>query len=91
LCQPFSEETYSLALHPSGFHIVVGFGECIKMMNILDKSLVSFKSIPIKSCREISFSHGGQYFACQNGNYVSVYKFYSGETSNDFLFKGHSN
>ena len=58
------DEAYSLALHPSGFQIVVGFGEKIEMMNILDKSLVPYKSIPIKNCREISFSHGGQYFAC---------------------------
>lgn len=62
--QSFNEDTYSLALHPSGFHIVVGFSECIRMMNILDKSLVSYKTISVKNCREISFSHGGHYFAC---------------------------
>jgi cilia- and flagella-associated protein 57 len=91
LCQQFTEETYSLAIHPSGFHLVVGFGECIKMMNILNNALVSFKSISIKNCREIQFSHGGSYFAAQNGQNVNVYKFYTGETSNDFFFKGHSN
>ena len=43
LCQQFNEETLSLALHPSGFHLVVGFGECVKMMNILNNALVPFK------------------------------------------------
>lgn len=40
-----NEETYSLALHPSGFHMVIGFAENIKMMNILDKDLVAYKTI----------------------------------------------
>lgn len=64
LCEAFNEDTYSLALHPSGFHIVIGFSECIRMMNILNNHLVQFKSIAIKNCKEIQFAHGGQYFAC---------------------------
>ena len=91
ICQSYQEETYSLALHPSGFHIVIGFSESVRMMNILENQLVAFKNIQIKNCREISFSHGGQYFACQNAQNINVYKFYTGETSNDFFFKGHSN
>lgn len=88
--QSFTEDTYSLALHPSGLHIVVGFSECIRMMNILDKSLVSYKTIFVKNCREISFSHGGHYFACQNAANIQVYKFYTGESPENFVFKGHT-
>lgn len=36
LRQNFPEEAFSLALHPSGFHVVIGFQESVKMMNILD-------------------------------------------------------
>ena len=56
----------SVAFHPSGFHIVVGFAEKIRMMNLFQDSLKEYKTIPIKSCREIAFSHGGHLFACMN-------------------------
>lgn len=89
LVKTFQEETYSLALHPSGFHIVIGFADCVKMMNILSNNLEPFKNIQIKNCKEIQFSHGGQYFACQSGQNIQVFKFYTGETNNDFFFRGH--
>ena len=90
LTKSFNEETYSVALHPSGFHIVIGFAENIKMMNILSNDLVAYKNIQIKNCKEIQFSHGGQYFAVQSSQTVSVYKFYTGESPSEFTFKGHS-
>lgn len=62
------------------------------MMNILDHSLVPYKEIKtIKNCREIQFSHGGQYFACQSGANVLVYKFYTAESPAEFFFKGQNN
>ena len=88
---PCADEAHSLALHPSGFQMVIGFGEKIEMMNILDKTLVPYKSIPIKNCREIAFSHGGQYFACQNASNITVFKFYTGESPSEFFFRGHNN
>lgn len=90
LVKQFNEETYSLALHPSGFHIVIGFAENIKMMNILSQDLVAYRSIGVKNCKEIQFSHGGQYFAVQSSQTVSVYKFYTGESPPEFSFKGHT-
>ena len=48
------------------------------MMNILDKQLDTYKSLPIKECREICFSNGGHLFACQNDKEVWVYQFYTG-------------
>jgi len=30
----FSEEGFSVAFHPSGFHLIVGFNDRIKMMNV---------------------------------------------------------
>lgn len=83
------EDCFSLALHPSGFHIVLGLSDRVAMMNILNDDLDEYKSISIKQCKEIQFSNGGQYFACQNSQNIQVYKFYTGETQNDFYFKGH--
>jgi len=54
-----SEEPMSVAIHPSGFHILVCSPENVKMMNILDSTLVTYKELGIKNCREIQFSNGG--------------------------------
>ena len=55
-----------MAFHPSGFHVIVGFTDKIRMMNIFSKGLKTFWDIPIKGCREIRFSNGGHLFACTN-------------------------
>ena len=55
----FPEEAYALAFHPSGFHLVVGFTDKVRMLNILIDDIQAYKEIPVKNCREIAFSHGG--------------------------------
>ncbi len=40
------------------------------MLNIFENSLVSFKEISIKGCKEISFSNGGHLFAVANGSTI---------------------
>ena len=35
IIQQFEEEAYSVAIHPSGFHMVVGFSEYIRLLNVL--------------------------------------------------------
>ena len=74
--QLFKEEPYNVAFHPSGFHIVVAFNERIRMMNLYEKTLLPYKDIQIKQCREIKFSHGGHLFAVANQSAINVYKFY---------------
>ena len=84
------QEAHAIAFHPSGLHLVVGFSDCIRLMNILDKELVEYKSLYIKECREIVFSHGGQYFACQNEKDIWVYKFYTAAIPTHFKFSAHN-
>jgi len=61
------------------------------MMNIFKKSLVPYKTIStIKNCREIVFSNGGHLFACQSNNNISVFKFYTAENPNNYVFKKHN-
>lgn len=90
ICQQFQEEAYSVALHPSGFHLVVGFSDSVRFMNILDNCLVPYKNLQIRECREIVFSHGGHLVACQNDKAVWVYKFYTAECPLQFQFEDHS-
>lgn len=34
ICEQFNDEAYSVAFHPSGFHIIVGFTDRVRMMNV---------------------------------------------------------
>jgi len=34
ICELFNDEAYSVAFHPSGFHIIVGFTDRVRMMNV---------------------------------------------------------
>ena len=90
ICEVFQDEANSLAFHPSGFHVVVGFTDKVRMMNVFQKTLKTFKEIGIKLCREIRFSNGGHLFACTNQHAISVYKFYTAECPPEYNFKDHS-
>ena len=43
--QTFNDEAFCVAIHPSGFHLVVGFADGIRMMNIFKDELVSYKTL----------------------------------------------
>merc|ERR1719331_1954200 len=88
-CRLFNEEAYSVAFHPSGFHLIVGFSDKLKLMNLLMEDMRPFKDIPIKACREVRFSHGGNMFAAVNSNTIQVFKTYSCETICNL--RGHNN
>ena len=63
----------------------------IQMCNVISKSIVSFKSQPIKGCSEIKFSHGGHMFACiANSKDINVFNFYTSECPPTMMFGGHS-
>lgn len=85
----FKEDAYSIAFHPSGLHIVVGFADKLKMLNILMDDIRSFREFAVKACREVRFSHGGQFFAAANNNVVQVYSTYTGDLVG--VLRGHSN
>ena len=89
ICEVFNDEAYSVAFHPSGFHLIVGFTDRVRMMNVFQKSLKSYHVIPIKGCREIRFSNGGHLFACASQSNINVYKFYTGENTPEMIFKSH--
>jgi WD40 repeat protein len=84
----FKEEPYSVAMHPSGLHLLVGFGDKLRLMNVLMEDIVEYKEFPIKSCRECRFSHGGQYFAAVNGSTIQIFSTYSCE--NICNLRGHT-
>ena len=86
----FTEEPFSVAFHPSGLHIVVGFADKLRIMNVFKSTIKAFKDISIRACAEVKFSNGGQMFAATNGSYIKVFNFYTGESPSHLEFKGHS-
>jgi WD40 repeat protein len=69
----FNEPPYSIAFHPSGLHILVGFSDNLRLCNLLMDEIRPFKDFPIKACREVQFSNGGQYFAAANGSVIQLF------------------
>jgi WD40 repeat protein len=88
LMKTYREQPYSVAFHPSGLHIIVGFADKLRLLNVLMDDLRVYKDLPIKQCCEVRWSHGGQYFAAVNGGLVQVYNSYTCEQIN--IFRGHT-
>ncbi|KAJ3076789.1 Cilia- and flagella-associated protein 57 [Podochytrium sp. JEL0797] len=88
LCKYFSEEATSVAIHPSGLYVLIGFGDKLRLMNVLIDDFRPFKEFGIRACREACFSNGGHLFAAAHGNIIQLYSVWSFE--NVANFKGHN-
>eukprot|EP00741_Cyanophora_paradoxa_P020094 tig00021234_g19395.t1 len=88
LMKMFTEEAFSVAFHPSGLHILVGFSDKLKLMNLLMDDIRPYKEFAIKACRECRFSNGGQYFAAVNGNTIQIFATYTCENIGNL--RGHN-
>ncbi|VDP24511.1 unnamed protein product [Schistosoma mattheei] len=88
LIKQFAEEVFSVALHPTGLFILVGFSDKLRLMNILLDDLRIFHEFTIRSCRECAFSNGGHLIGAVNGNVIQIYS----TTTFDNLInlKGHN-
>ena len=59
-------------------------------MNITSKGLTLVKTLPVKSCAEISFANGGHLFACvAKQTEIHVYNFYTLECPQHMQYVGH--
>jgi len=88
MSKTFTEDPCSVAFHPSGLHVLIGFADKLRLMNLLMDDIRPYREVSIKWCRECKFSNGGQYFAAVNGNVICVYDFYNGEKVVDM--RGHN-
>jgi len=88
LYREFAEEAYSIALHPSGLYILVGFSDKLRLMNLLIDDIRTFKEFTIRGCRECGFSNGGNLFAAVHGNVIQIYSTITFE--NVANLKGHN-
>ncbi|XP_068567972.1 cilia- and flagella-associated protein 57 isoform X2 [Cebidichthys violaceus] len=88
LYKEFQEEAHSVALHPTGLFILVGFSDKLRLMNLLIDDIRTVKEFTVRCCRECAFSHGGHMFAAVNGNVIHIYSVTSFE--NILNLKGHN-
>ncbi|KAJ9445781.1 hypothetical protein DIPPA_28724 [Diplonema papillatum] len=76
----FDDDALSVALHPSGLLLAVGFRYKLCVFVVLTNDLMLCHEFPgIKQCREVKFSHGGQYFAAIGNPWcrISVFNTYT--------------
>eukprot|EP01135_Chromosphaera_perkinsii_P003926 Nk52_evm27s262 gene=Nk52_evmTU27s262 len=88
LVKYFSEEAYSIALHPSGLHVLVGFSDKLRLMNILIDDIRPFREFSIRACRECRFSNGGHLIAAVHGNVIQIFNAYTFDNIGNL--KGHN-
>merc|ERR1719204_540052 len=85
----FNSPIYSVSFHPSGLHILGGFEDKLKLLNVLMDDIEPFKDFHIvRSCRECRFANGGHIFAAVNGDKIHIYSTYSGELVS--ILRGHN-
>jgi len=88
LWKEFAEEAHSVAMHPSGLYILVGFSDKLRLMNILIDDIRTFKEITIRGCKECAFSNGGSMFAAVQNSVIQIYS--SVTFDNLYNLKGHN-
>ncbi|KAL2919821.1 hypothetical protein HK105_200738 [Polyrhizophydium stewartii] len=88
LVKYFAEEAFSVAIHPSGLYILVGFSDKLRLMNLLIDDIRPFREFTIRGCRECRFSNGGQYFAAVHGNTIQIYSTWNFDNLGNL--KGHN-
>ena len=49
----------SIAIHPSGFYMAIGFIDRVRIFHILHNELREYNSKDIKGCQNIAFSNTG--------------------------------
>lgn len=55
LIKYFPEEAFSVAIHPSGLYILVGFSDKLRLMNLLIDDIRPYREFTIRGCREVGF------------------------------------
>ena len=54
LVKYFSEDIFSVSIHPSGLYVLIGFADKLRLMNLLMDDLRCVKEFSVRSCRAVS-------------------------------------
>lgn len=77
VAQRFAEAPTCVALHPTGFHVAVGFEGSLQLCSVMLDGIRLVKELPLRSCSDVKFSHGGGMVACAAGSAIAVYNTYT--------------
>lgn len=72
LVKKYPFDVYSLALHPTGLFVAIGFSDQLHLMEILLNTLKTVKPFDFPKCTEIAFSHQGHLLACAYGSLITI-------------------
>eukprot|EP00658_Telonema_sp_P-2_P047119 TRINITY_DN3566_c0_g1_i2.p1 TRINITY_DN3566_c0_g1~~TRINITY_DN3566_c0_g1_i2.p1 ORF type:complete len:975 (+),score=316.30 TRINITY_DN3566_c0_g1_i2:221-3145(+) len=88
-----NDDLLSLACHPDGFQITVGFRDKLRLLQLTIDDMTQMNEYSIKSCRVCRFSDGGSLIAAVNGPKIFIYETFSGANCNPtpiIVLDGHS-
>jgi WD40 repeat protein len=78
----------TVALHPLGYFLAIGFADKFRVFHILMNELQLFREFSIRGVRVLKFSHGGHFLAAGNGKLVLI--FASSTLRRIATLRGHS-
>lgn len=70
---PASEAPLCAALHPSGFHVAVGFADHLRVYNVLYDTLRETRAHAAKGCRAVAWARGGHALAASSGAAILLF------------------
>jgi len=76
----FDEAPQSVAFHPNGLQIIVGFSDKLRIMDLLMDDLAMIREFAISGCEECSYSTGGHMIAAAQGSMVQIINSYTCNT-----------
>lgn len=83
-----SQQLLSLAFHPNGYLLALGFTDKVRVFHVLYDELRLFKDILVKSATRMKFSNGGHLLALVSQKTVHIYSAVTFEPLQ--ALKGHS-
>eukprot|EP00605_Chrysophyceae_sp_TOSAG23-4_P001800 GSChrysophyteH1.ASY1.ANO1.1990.1 assembled CDS len=81
------DEPLAIDVHNNGLYMIVSFKDRVRGYNIAMSSLIPHCEVIQKGCKEIKFSHGGDYFACASG--INLVVFRTSTFTQVVTFQGH--
>ena len=84
-----AEDPRAVAVHTNGLQVLISFKDCVRLFNILRNSLKVYKETVLRSCQDLKFSSGCQFWAAASG--LSVLVFETKSFAQMMNFPGHLN
>lgn len=63
----------SVAFHPSGYYLSVGFEDKVRIYHVLFDQIRLFRELSIKNSTSMRFSNGGHFLAASSNKFVYIY------------------